>query len=202
MQELTRKQAQVLAYIQHRWQRTGQAPSYRAIAAHLGVTVRTAYQHVQALARQGVLTMARRQHGLQLAAEHLPPTGLPMIGRVAAGTPMLAIENIEGYLEIDRLLEDRSSLFALLVKGDSMIDRHIHEGDYVIVRTQPWVEHGDIGVIAIDEEITVKTVLHRRSGLWLQPENRQQGYPVIRLRPDQPVRIAGKVIAVFRPLAG
>ena len=201
MQELTSKQAQVLAYIQQRMQRTGQAPSYREIAAQLGVTVRTAYQHVQALERKGVLTMDRRHHGLRLAAEHLPPTGLPIIGRVAAGAPILATENIEGYLEIDRLLEDRSTLFALMVKGDSMIDRQIHEGDYVIVRTQPWVEHGDIGVIAIDEEITVKTVLHRRTGLWLKPENQQQGYPLIHLRPEQHVRIAGKVIAVFRPLS-
>jgi repressor LexA len=201
MQGLTSKQAEVLACIQRRVQRIGQAPSYREIATQLGVTVRAAYQHVQALERKGVLAKARRHHGLRLAAEHMPPTGLPIIGRVAAGAPILATENIEGYLEIDRLLEERATLFALQVKGDSMIDRQIHEGDYVIVRTQPWVEHGDIGVIAIDEEITVKTVLHRRTGLWLKPENQQQGYPLIRLRPEQRVRIVGKVIAVFRPLS-
>ncbi len=201
MQALTGKQAQVLACIQQRVQRTGQAPSYREIATQLGVTVRAAYQHVQALERKGVLARARRHHGLRLAAEHTPPSGLPIVGRVAAGAPILATENIEGYLEIDRLLEDRSTLFALQVKGDSMVDRQVHEGDYVIVRTQPWVEHGDIGVIAIDEEITVKTVLHRRTGLWLKPENQRQGYPVIRLRPEQRVRIVGKVIAVFRPLS-
>ncbi|HSF34238.1 MAG TPA: transcriptional repressor LexA [Candidatus Tectomicrobia bacterium] len=201
MQALTGKQAQVLACIQQRVQRTGQAPSYREIATQLGVTVRAAYQHVQALERKGVLARARRHHGLRLAAEHTPPSGLPIVGRVAAGAPILATENIEGYLEIDRLLEDRSTLFALQVKGDSMVDRQVHEGDYVIVRTQPWVEHGDIGVIAIDEEITVKTVLHRRTGLWLKPENQRQGYPVIHLRPEQRVRIVGKVIAVFRPLS-
>jgi repressor LexA len=198
MQALTSKQAQVLAYIQRRVQRTGQAPSYREIAAHLGVTVRTAYQHVQALERKGVLTRARRHHGLPFAADHLPPTGLPLVGRVAAGTPILATEHIAGYLEIDRLLADRSTLFALQVKGDSMVDRQSHEGDYVIVRTQPWVEHGDIGVIAIEEAITVKTVLRRRTGVWLKPENQHQGYPMIRLRPDQRVRLVGKVLVVFR----
>jgi repressor LexA len=201
MEGLTDRQDQVLACIQRGVQRTGRAPSYREIAAHLGVTVRAAYQHVQALERKGVLGRTRRPHGLRLAAEHLPPTGLPIIGRVAAGTPILAVENIEGYLEIDRLLGDRSSLFALRVKGDSMVDRQISEGDYVIVRAQPWVEHGDIGVVAIDEEITVKTVLHRRTGLWLRPENRRQGYPLIRLQPEQRVRIVGKVIAVFRPVS-
>ena len=200
MQGLTGKQARVLACIQGWVQRMGQAPSYREIAAQLGVTVRAAYQHVQALERKGALARARRHRGLRLAPEHTPPAGLPIVGRVAAGTPILATENIDGYLEIDRLLGDRATLFALRVKGDSMVDRQIYEGDYVIVRTQPWVEHGDVGVIAIDEEITVKTVWHRRTGLWLKPENQRQGYPLIRLRPEQGVRMVGKVIAVFRPM--
>jgi repressor LexA len=197
---LTSKQIQVLAFVQAWMQRTGRAPSYREIAAHLGVTVRAAYQHVQALERKGIVARTRHHRGLRLNPEYAPPAGLPIIGRVAAGTPILAVENIEGYLEIDRLLEDRAPLFALRVKGDSMVDRQIHEGDYVIVRAQPWVEHGEIGVVVIDEEATVKTVLHRRHGLWLKPENQQKRYPVIRPRPDQQVRVAGKVIAVFRPL--
>ncbi len=99
------------------------------------------------------------------------------------------------------MLEDRPNLFVLRVKGDSMVDRQIYEGDYVIVRAQPRVEHRDIGVVAIEEEVTVKTVLHRRTGLWLKPENQEKSYPPIRLRSQQRVRIVGKVIAVFRPLA-
>jgi len=201
MQGLTRKQAQVLAFIQARMQRTRQAPSYREIAAHLGVTVRAAYQHVQALERKGVLSTARHHRGIRLSREHVRPAGLPILGRVAAGTPILAAENLEGYLDIDRLLGDRLNLFVLQVKGDSMVDRQIFESDYVIVRAQPWVEHGDIGVVVIEEEVTVKTVLHRRTGLWLRPENQQQGYPLLRPRSDQRVRIVGKVIAVFRPLS-
>ena len=201
MQGLTSKQAQVLACLQMWLQRTGHAPSYREIAAHLGVTVRAAYQHVRALERKGILTKSRRHRGIHLTPEYTPPAGLPIIGRVAAGTPILATENVEGYLEIDRLLGDRSHLFVLRVKGDSMVDRQIYDGDYVIVRAQPWVEHGEIGVVVIDEEATVKTILHRRNGLWLQPENQRQGYPLIRLRPEQRVRMAGKVIAVFRPVS-
>jgi repressor LexA len=201
MPGLTVKQAQVLACLQQWLHRAGHAPSYREIAAHLGVTVRSAYQHVRALERQGILTTTRRHRGIRLMPEHMPPAGLPIIGRVAAGTPILAVENIEGYLEVDRVLGDRAQLFALQVRGDSMVDRQIYDGDYVIVRPQLWVEHGEIGVVVIDEEATVKTILHRRTGLWLQPENRQQGYPLIRLRPAQRVRIAGKVIAVFRPVS-
>jgi repressor LexA len=201
MQELTAKQAQVLACLQMWLQRTGHAPSYREIAAHLGVTVRAAYQHVRALERKGILTKTRRHRSIRLMLEHTPPVGLPIIGRVAAGTPILASENVEGYLEIDRLLGDRSTLFVLRVKGDSMVDRQIYNGDYVIVRAQPWVAHGDIGVVVIDEEATVKTILHRRSGLWLKPENQQQGYSLIHLRSEQRVRMAGRVIAVFRPVS-
>jgi repressor LexA len=201
MSGLSDKQAQVLALIQAWMQRTGQAPSYREIAARLGVTVRAAYQRVLALERKGVLTRTRRHRGLRLRPEHAPPAGLPIVGRVAAGTPILAVENLEGYLEIDRMLGDRTQLFALRVKGDSMVDRQIYEGDYVIVRAQPWVDHGAIGVVMIDEEVTVKTVLPRRQGLWLKPENQGQGYPLIHPRSDQRVRIVGKVIAVFRPLS-
>jgi repressor LexA len=201
MQGLTDKQARVLICLQMWLQRTGHAPSYREIAAHLGVTVRAAYQHVRALERKGILTKTRHHRGIRLMSEHTPPVGLPIIGRVAAGTPILASENVEGYLEIDQLLGDRSHLFVLRVKGDSMVDRQIYDGDYVIVRAQPWVEHGDIGVVVIDEEATVKTIVHRRTGLWLKPENQQQGYPLIRLRPEQRVRMAGKVIAVFRPVS-
>jgi repressor LexA len=201
MRGLTQKQVQVLAFIQAWMQRSGRAPSYREIAAQLGVTVRAAYQHVRALERKGALSTARRHHGIRLSPEHMPPAGLPIVGRVAAGTPILATENLEGYLEIDRLLGDRSNLFVLRVKGDSMEDRQIYEGDYVIVRAQPWVEHGDVGVVVIDEEVTVKTILHRRTGLWLKPENQQRGYPSIRIRPQQHVRIVGKVIVVFRPVS-
>lgn len=201
MRGMTARQIQVLTFIQARLQRTGQAPSYRDIAAHLGVTVRAAYQHVRALERRGVLATARSHRGIRLSPDYLPPTGLPVLGRVAAGTPILAAENLEGYLDLDRLLGDRSNLFALRVQGDSMVDRQIFEGDYVIVRAQPLVEHGAVGVVVIEEEATVKTVLHRRTGLWLKPENQQKGYPPMRLRPEQRVRIAGKVIAVFRPLS-
>jgi repressor LexA len=200
MHGLSDRQAQVLALIQASIQRTGRAPSYRELAARLGVTVRAAYQHVQALERKGVLTRTGRHRGLRLSPEHAPPAGLPIVGRVAAGTPILAVDNLEGYLDLDRWLGDRSQLFALRVAGDSMVDRHIYEGDYVIVRAQPWVEHGAVGVVVLDEEVTVKTVLHRRGGLWLQPENRQRGYPPLRPRPGQRVRVIGKVLAVFRPL--
>lgn len=83
-----------------------------------------------------------------------------------------------------------------------MVDRQIYEGDDVIVCVQPSVSHEDIGVVLIEEDVTVKTILRRRTGLWWKPENRQPGYPLIRLRPQQRVRTAGTVIAVFRPLSG
>jgi len=97
MRGLTTKQAQVLACIQARLQRMGQVPSAREIVAHLGVTVRAASQHVRVLERQGVLSMARRHRGIRLRPEHVPPAGLRILGRVAAGTPILAVEHLDGY---------------------------------------------------------------------------------------------------------
>jgi repressor LexA len=106
---------QVPALIQARMKRTGQAPSYCEIAARLGVAVRAADQHVPAVKRKGLLTRTRRHRSLHLCSEHAPATGLPIVGPVAAGTPILAVENLEGYLDIDRVVGDRAQLFALRV---------------------------------------------------------------------------------------
>jgi len=81
------------------------------------------------------------------------------------------------------------------------VDRQSYEGDDVSVRAQPWIAHEASGVVVIEVEVTVKTILHRRTGQWLKPEQ-QQGYPPIRLRPQPCVRIAGTVLAVVRPLSG
>ena len=103
MRGWTAKQAQVLAFIQARIQRTAQRPSSREITAHLGVRVQAAYPHVRALARTGVLSTAHRHRGICVGPDHMPHAGLPILGQVAAGTLILAAENLEGSREIDRL---------------------------------------------------------------------------------------------------
>jgi repressor LexA len=150
---LTKKQAPVLAFIQARMPRAWRAPSYREIAAYQGLAVQPNSQHARRLERKGALPTARRHRNIRLSPEHGPPAGPPIIvGRVAAGTPILAVENLEGSLEIHRLIGERSNLFVLRLTGDSMMDPQIDEGDDVIVRAQPWIEPGDVGVVMIDEE--------------------------------------------------
>jgi repressor LexA len=103
MRGLSEKQAQVLAFIQARMPQASRAPSDGEIIAHHGVTVRAAYQHVRALQRKGALSSARYHYSIRLSPEHVPPVGLPIIGRVVAGTPILAVENLDRYPVIHRL---------------------------------------------------------------------------------------------------
>jgi repressor LexA len=103
MRGLSEKQAQVLAFIQARMPLTGRAPSDGEIIAHHGVTVRAAYQHVRALQRKGALSSARYHCNIRLNPEHVPPVGLPIIGRAVAGAPSPAVENLDRYPEILRL---------------------------------------------------------------------------------------------------
>lgn len=195
MPDLTDLQRRVLALIQRSVRRGGKAPSYRQIAAELGVDVRSAFQHVQALERKGVL---ERTGGLiALMGDHRPPEGIPVLGRVAAGAPILAIENVEGHLDLGRRLQDEN-LFLLRVKGDSMVDAGINDGDLVLTRRQDSVDSGQIAVVVIGEEATVKRVRPVKNGLRLEPANPK--YEPFTVKGDQ-VRIAGRVLMAVRVFA-
>lgn len=193
MRELTKRQKQVLGFIQQAVRRTGRAPTYRAMASHLGVDVRSAYQHVQSLERKGVLE--RSGGRIDLASDYQSPKGLPVLGRVAAGTPILAVENIEGYIDLDTLLNEEN-LFYLRIKGDSMIEAGIHDGDLVMARAQSTVENGEIAVVVVGEESTVKHVRFLSDRLILEPANPK--YEPMTLYSGDDVRIAGKVLMAMR----
>jgi SOS-response transcriptional repressor LexA len=109
MMELTKKQAQVLAFIQARMPRVWRAPSYREIAACRGVAVQSNYQHARRLERKGALTTVQLHRNSRLSPQYGPPTCLPMTGRVAASTSIRAVKNLEGSLEIDCLLGNQSN---------------------------------------------------------------------------------------------
>lgn len=193
MAGLTERQAKVLGFIQKRWRRTGRAPSYREIAGHLGVDVRSAFQHVVALERKGVLERAGGR--VELVGDHRPPEGLPILGRVAAGTPTLAVENCEGHLDLAGMLDD-DGLFVLRVRGDSMKDAGILDGDLVLAREQSAVENGEIAVVLIDEEATVKRVRLGGGRIRLEPANRR--CKTIEIEDPSTVRIAGRVLMAVR----
>ena len=205
MRGLTARQETVVAFLQRHFRRHGKAPTYREIARHIGRDVRAAYQHVQALERKGVLE--RRAGGIRLLGDYDPPRGIPVLGRVAAGAPILAVENIEEHVDIERELrggqggpgetgEITDDLFLLRVRGDSMTDAGISDGDLVLVRAQPEVRDGEIAAVVIGEEATVKRVRLERNSVRLEPANRR--YRPMTVGPEDDVRIAGKVLMSIR----
>jgi repressor LexA len=127
------------------------------------------------------------------------PIEIPILGRVAAGAPILAEENIEDVLLLDGALVRPGRHFALKVRGDSMKNAGIFDGDIVIVRHEAPVKSGEIAVVLIGEEATVKRIFPRRDKVLLLPEN--DDYEPIEIRPSDPeTRVAGKVVGVFRRL--
>ena len=127
------------------------------------------------------------------------PIEIPILGRVAAGAPILAEENIEDVLLVDGALVRPGKHFALKVRGDSMKNAGIYDGDIVIVRHEAPVKSGEIAVVLIGEEATVKRIFPRRDKVLLLPEN--DDYEPIEIRPSDPeTRVAGKVVGVFRRL--
>jgi repressor LexA len=196
MDGLTPRQQRVTKFIQREFRRNGEAPTYREIARHIGRDVRTAYQHVEALERKGILE--RRGGRIELLGDYRPPRGIPLVGHVAAGTPILATENVEDHLDIEKLLKGQATddLFLLRVKGDSMIDAGINDGDLVLVRSQPKVNNGEIAAVIIGDEATVKYVRISDDEVILEPANSK--YKPITLGPEDDVRIAGKVVMALR----
>lgn len=125
------------------------------------------------------------------------PVGIPIIGQVAAGSPVLAEENVEGHLTLEDLFPAREGMFALRVKGESMRDCGILDGDIVIVRSQPYARDGDRVVALIGEDATVKTYRSVEGGAELVPEN--PDFEVRRVGPEDDFRIAGVVTGLVRP---
>jgi len=207
--ELTERQKGVLNAIQQWITEHGYPPTIRELGRLLGIkSLRGVTTHLDAIAKKGHLQRQRHARGIRLLVEAASSTvatamHIPIVGRIAAGQPLLAQEQVEGHLAIDASLLGKvpssATHFALRVRGDSMINAGILEGDYVIVRQQPSAENGDVVVVLIDEEATVKRFFKEHDGIRLQPEN--PAMEPIMLEKDKSVDILGKVVAVFRTLA-
>jgi repressor LexA len=128
-----------------------------------------------------------------------PTFPIPLIGRVRAGEPILAIENIEGYINLDRSLISSGDVFLLRVQGDSMIDAHIQDGDFALVKPQPNVENGEIVVALIEDEATIKRIFKKRDLIRLEPANPKME-PIVIKKGEKKVTIVGKVVGIFRKL--
>lgn len=202
--KITARQDTVLSFIRESIEERGYPPTIREIAAHLKITsLKAVDRHLTALEKKGRI---KRTGGISRAIELIGSAvikgarAVPIIGTVRAGAPNLAAEDIEGTVALDPTYAGRDGSFFLRVKGDSMIEAHIKEGDLALVRPTPDVRDGDIVVALIGDEATLKYFYKEPGGIRLQPAN--SGMDPIFVRSDEPqFEIIGKVITILRQLA-
>jgi repressor LexA len=196
-ESMTERQRAVLEFIERFQAERGLPPSLREIAEHFGIAVRAVQDHLAALERKGVLRrLPGRSRGIVLA-DHVSakPRRIPILGRIAAGRPVLAEEALEGEVIIDGERFARGTYFAVRVQGDSMIEEHILDGDLAIIRQQPRVESGEIAAVAIEGEVTLKRFYRTRRGVELHSANRKYR-PLVVTGGD--VRVLGKYCGLLR----
>ena len=205
MQELTERLREVLEFIKEQVREKGYPPSVREIGDAVGLrSSSTVHGHLRRLESKGYIrrdpTKPRAIEDIQddepvesLLTKDL--VSVPLVGSVTAGQPILAVENIEDYVPLPRDFASDEATFMLRIKGDSMIDAGILDGDYVVVRQQPDAINGDIVVALLEDEATVKRFYREANYVRLQPENPLYD-PIL----TTDVQILGKVIGVLRRL--
>lgn len=202
MRRITDRQKQVLDFIGDYINEHAYPPSIRDIQKHFKLkSTKGVKDHIDRLVEKGYL---KRMDGAARALEVIHPRErsakiIPLVGTVAAGLPILAEENIEAYVYTSADTVRTEGMFYLRVSGDSMINAAILEGDLVLVRPQPIVEQGEIAVVRIGDEATVKRFFRFGNRIELYPEN-QNYKPIVYWEGDEDVRVVGKVTAVFRML--
>lgn len=204
-EDLSHKQISILNFIKDELQSKGYPPSVREICKAVDLkSTSTVHGHLSRLEKKGYL---RRDATKPRAIEILENSdnlsyfprkeivNVPIVGKVTAGQPILAVENIEDTFPLPLDFVDNGSAFMLTVEGDSMIEGGIFSGDYVLVKQQNTAINGDVVVALLDDEATVKTFYKEKDSIRLQPQN-QYMEPIY----SKDVRILGKVIGVFRKL--
>ncbi|MGB2851362.1 MAG: transcriptional repressor LexA [Solirubrobacterales bacterium] len=195
---LTKRQSEIFEFIKSHLDKTGYPPTVREIGKALGLhSPSTVHAHLAKLEKSGVLrrdpSKPRAIEILVDRAKRVMAPGVPLVGQVAAGSPILAEENIEELLELPTMIGAASGDYALRVRGDSMRDAGILEGDLVIVRPTEEASNGEIIVALLGDEATVKRFFREADAIRLQPENPHYE-PII----TREVEILGRVIGVFR----
>ncbi len=205
--ELTDRQQEILDFIQEYISIKGFPPTFREIAKHFNLASTFGVKrHIDALVKKGFLSNeSKTSRTLSLLGDvyNKPKQaldnviGIPIVGRVAAGQPILAEENIEGNLLLDvSMVKSKTECFGLKVRGDSMINAGIFEGDLVIVSPQQNAINGDIVVALLHDEATMKRFIINENIIYLMPKNEK--YQPIEVNQREDFSIVGKVIGVFR----
>jgi repressor LexA len=196
---LTKRQQEIFDFVKRYVSDHGYPPTVRDIGKAIGLTSSsTVHAHLANLEKLGVLKRdPTKPRALEVlvdkAKEAVAPSGLPLVGQVAAGSPVLAEQNIEEYVPVPGIAGGDEGEFVLKVKGDSMVDAGILEGDHVIVRRQETAANGEIVVALVGEEATVKRFFRENDHVRLQPENK--ALEPIRTRD---VQVLGRVVGVCR----
>jgi len=205
---MTARQREVLTFIRGFMERHGAPPTVREIGERFGFTARAAFDHLRALERKGMLqrrvTDKRVSRTLVLtqrsgAGRRSNVREVPVLGRIAAGSPIYADQNLEGTIPLSADWVDRkgADVFALRVRGESMIDAHIMDGDLVLVRAQTGAQPGDIVAALVDDEATVKRFARDGERVVLKPEHPTMK-PIIVEPGRADFRILGKVMGLVR----
>lgn len=194
--DLTQKQQEILTFIYEEIKNKQLPPSVREIAAKFGFSSpRSAQDHLKALVKKGFIRIAQnKSRAIEIIREHL--FSIPVIGSVQAGLPTLATENIEEYLNLDKLVLSNHKNFGLRVKGESMINAGVMPGDLVIVRQQSFAEVGQMVVALIEDDATVKYLTKKHDRYFLEPAN--PAFSPIQL--TAAASIIGVVVNVIRNL--
>ncbi len=212
--ELTDRQREVYDFIQDRIRAWGYPPTIREIGEHLGIkSTNGVADHLKALKRKGylehderksrALTPVRPSRGTVVRAIGSTGQGVtvPILGRVAAGEPILAEEQAEGAVVVDSvLLGDGRKVFALKVVGESMIEDGIYDGDYIFVRKRETAERGDIVVVIIEGEATVTRYFPEGERIRLQPANSRMQPIYVNKKDYKNIQIIGLVVGVYRKM--
>lgn len=201
--KISQKQSEILEYMKNEILNRGFPPSVREIceAVHLKSTS-SVHSHLETLEKNGYIRRdPTKPRAIEIVDDNFnlvrrETVNVPIVGKVSAGQPLLAVENIDGYFPIPSEYMPNNKTFMLVVQGDSMINAGIFNGDYVIVEQQPTAENGQKVVALVEDSATVKTFYKEDGHIRLQPENDSME-PII-VEQDQFFQILGKVIGVFR----
>jgi repressor LexA len=200
MKELTERQDEVLNFIINVMKEKGFPPTIREIADQFSITAKGAYDHLKAVEKKGYIKTSKNQsRAIEIlkpsANEEIPVTAssIPLIGRVAAGLPILAQENIEDHITVPNDLVNKGTLYALRVVGDSMVNAGIMDGDIAIIQKKETAKNGEIIVAMVEEEATLKAYYKETDHIRLEARNK--AYKPIR---SKKVQVLGKLIGIHR----
>ena len=201
--KISKKQSEILEYMKNEILNRGFPPSVREICEAVSLkSTSSVHSHLETLEKNGYIRRdPTKPRAIEIVDDNFnlvrrETVNVPIIGKVAAGEPLLAVQNVERYFPIPSEYMPNKQTFMLVVQGDSMVNAGIFSGDYVVVEKQKNAENGDKIVALVEDSATIKTFYKEKDHIRLQPENDYMD-PIV-IHPEQQFQVLGKVIGVFR----